>query len=309
MRRYTVPQLEAFAAISDCGSFRIAADRLGITQPSISLRIRELEVAIGCALFVRGKGGVRLSETGQIMLQYVQRGLDVFDEMELRLRTGDPLSGVLRLGSSNTFALSCLPAVLAALEKSHPKLQVELTINNSNTLRSLLDQRKVDIAFLVDASTASHITIEPLAKCEIGWFAKPGERIGSRSIRPQVLAARRIVTLPPPSPFHTLISDWFTAAKLPLPTLNTCNDMATIVRLVRNGVAISVLPLCIVESELLTSAIIRYRTAPALPSLTICAAYQASARGRSSELILHIARNVVAHAGAHLRPIGLTEAL
>jgi len=303
MRRYTVAQLEAFTAIVGCGSFRVAAERLGITQPTISLRIRDLEAAVGRLLFVRGKGGVRLSETGQVMLQYVQRGLDVFDEMELRLVSGDPLSGVLRLGSLNTIALSCLPAILSAIEEHQPRLKVELTITNSMTLGALLNARKLDVAFLVETPVPPHVKIEPIASCDTGWFASPTRRIGVRAARPRDVATQRIVTLPPPSPFHTIISNWFAADGTPLPTLSTCNDMATIIRLVRAGVAVSALPLCIVDIEQQAGAIVRLRATPSLPPLTICAAYQSSARGRSSEVILRIAREVVARSGMRLTPI------
>jgi LysR family cyn operon transcriptional activator len=302
MRLYTVAQLEAFATIAECGSFRVAAERLGIAQPSISLRIRDLERAVGAPLFLRGKGGVRLSEAGQVMLQYVQRGFDVFREMELRLATGDPLSGVLRLGSSNTFALSCLPALLTALEERQPKLNVELTITNSTTLRALLEASKLDVAFLVDTPMPAHVKIEPIAACEIGWFASPTARFGTRAARPADVATRRIITLPPPSPFHTIISDWFAAGGAPLPTLSTCNDMATIVRLVRAGVATSVLPACVLEIELQAGAIVRVRTAPPLAPLTISAATQSSLRGHG-DIIVSIARDVIARGGARLTPI------
>ncbi|HEY0295953.1 MAG TPA: LysR family transcriptional regulator [Bordetella sp.] len=302
MKHYTVAQMEAFLAISESGSFRIAADRLGITQPSISLRIRELETALGCALFLRGKGGVRLSEAGQIALQYVQRGFDIFQEMERRLSSGDPLTGSLRLGASNTFALSCLPILLAALEQLHPTLRVELTINNSGALRALLDAQKLDIAFLVDAPAGPHYVVEPLASCEIAWFSRaaPG---GTRALRARDLLDRRIVTMPPSSPFHTVISDWFARAKVPLPTLDICNDMATLVRLVRLGVAVSVLPASLVDHEMTLGGMVRHRTVPPLEPLVIYAAHRAKARGRASRVIIDIARDAIANAGPSMTPL------
>ncbi len=302
MKRYTLSQIEAFTAIADCGSFRIASERLGITQPTISLRIRELESAVGRPLFVRGKGGVRLSEAGQLMLRYAQRGLDAFTEMDIRLKTRDPLTGVLRLGSSNTFALSCLPAVLTALEKSQAGLDVELTISNSITLGALLADHKLDIAFMADTPVPAHVRIAPLAHCEIAWCASPEMRLGPRVLKPQGLAAKRLMTMPAPSPFHTIIHDWFAAAQVPLPRLSFCNDMATIVRLVRTGVAASVLPLSIIGPELQAGTIVRYRSAPAIAPLTLCIAHQTSARGHCDEIITGIARDVVARADAAITP-------
>ncbi|WP_179283997.1 LysR family transcriptional regulator [Bordetella genomosp. 10] len=303
MKHYTMAQMEAFLAIAECGSFRIAAERLGITQPSISLRIRDLESALGCTLFVRGKGGVRLSEAGQIAQQYVQRGFDVLQEMERRLSSGDPLTGSLRLGSSNTFALSCLPALLAELERRHPTLRVELTITNSAALRQQLDAQKLDIAFLVDAPSDPLHVVEPLALCEIAWFSRPAPSGAARTLRASDLRERRIVTMPPASPFHIIIGEWFARAKVPLPTLDICNDMATLVRLVRLGVAASVLPVCLVEQDLSLGGIVRHKTVPALTPLVIYAAHRAKARGRAARVIIDIARDVVANAGPYVTPI------
>lgn len=303
MKRYTISQLEGFAAIAECGSFRRAAERLGITQPTISLRIRELEAAVGQPLFLRGKGGVRLSGAGQVMLRYVQRGLGSFDEMEQRLKTGDPLTGVLRLGSSNTFALSCLPAVLAALEGMQPGLNVELTITNSVTLARLLAAHKLDVAFLSETPVPPHVSVEPLAFCEIAWFASPETRLGTRPLRPQDLADKRIMTLPAPSPFHAVISDWFGQSEVPLPPLSTCNDMSTILRLIRTGVAISVMPTSTAGFELQAGTITRHRAAPALAPMKMCVAYQAAAWGHFSQSILHLARDAVARPDTHMTPI------
>jgi DNA-binding transcriptional LysR family regulator len=303
MKRYTVAQMEAFLAISEAGSFRIAAERLAITQPSISQRIKEMETALGCALFVRGKGGVKLSESGQIALQYVQRGFDVLQEMERRLSSGDPLTGSLRLGASNTFALSCLPALLAGLEQRHPTLHVDLTINNSAALRQLLDAQKLDIAFLVDAPIGPKYAVEELATFEIAWFAH--QMLGGKSRRLHAcdFLDRRIVTMPQPSPFHSIIEEWFASAKIPLPALNTCNDMATLVRLVRMGVAVSVLPACLVTSEIATGSIVRLGASPPFRPLVVYAAYRAKTLGRASRIVIDIARNVITEAGLGVTPI------
>ena len=298
MRRFTIHQLEAFASIAACGSFRIGAERLGITQPSISLRIRELETILGRRLFVRGKGGVRLSEAGHVMHDYVRRGLTVFDEMAARLETDDPLSGVLRLGSSNTFALSCLPMILSVLEKEHPGLQVELTISNSHTLSSLLCDKKLDIAFLVAPPQAGDLDVETLATSGVAWFGRLSS--SQRPVRPDELARWRIMTLPPPSPFHSLIVNWFAQALLPSPTLSTCNDMTTVVRLAQMGIAASILPLMIAGIDNTPCHLIPLGHGPTLPRLEISAAYQRSLRSAGMSLILKIARAAVVEVGPGL---------
>ncbi|SDV46707.1 LysR family transcriptional regulator [Chitinasiproducens palmae] len=294
MKRYTIAQLEAFLAVVESGSFRVAAERLGVTQPSISLRIRELESALGTGLLERGKGGVRCTEAGLLARQYAERSIEVLDEMERRLSSGDPLSGSLRLGASNTFALSCLPALLRTLEARHPRLRVELTISNSSTLRSLLDAQQLDIAFLVDALAGPHFVVEPLAACDIAWFSRRGMLDPQQPLTPREARDHRIVTMPAPSPIHAVISQWFAHAHVPLPTLDICNDMATLVRLVKLGVAIAVVPACLLADELSSGEVERHHAVPTLAQWTIYAASHIGARGRANEIIIEIARAVIA---------------
>src|SRR6476661_6868112 len=122
MRRFSLAQLEAFRWICRLGTFHAAAQRLNVSQPSVSQRIRELESALDAKLFERRGNSMRLTAEGEILLRYSEQGLSLFDEMEERLRTGDPLQGTLRLGASDTVAMTCLPEMIGALEARYPKL-------------------------------------------------------------------------------------------------------------------------------------------------------------------------------------------
>jgi DNA-binding transcriptional LysR family regulator len=142
MARFSLAQLEAFVWICRLGTFRAAAERLNLTQPSVSLRIRELEQALGASLFERRGNSMRLSAEGSILARYAERGLELFDEMEVRLRSGDPLHGSLRLGASDIFAMTCLSDIVSTLEAAYPLLQIELTVTNSTELGELLTRKK-----------------------------------------------------------------------------------------------------------------------------------------------------------------------
>src|SRR5258706_10696457 len=102
MRRFSLAQLEAFRWICRLGTFHAAAEHLHLAQPSVSQRIRELESALDARLFERRGNGARLTAEGEILLRYAEQGLSLFDEMEDRLSTGDPLQGSPPLGASDT---------------------------------------------------------------------------------------------------------------------------------------------------------------------------------------------------------------
>lgn len=93
MRRYSLAQIEALVAINSLGSFQAAARHLNVTQPTISLRVRELEEALGTALFERDGRSAKLNTQGVLAMHYSDQVLRLLEEMETRLRTGDPPGG------------------------------------------------------------------------------------------------------------------------------------------------------------------------------------------------------------------------
>ncbi|OWT65765.1 LysR family transcriptional regulator [Candidimonas nitroreducens] len=303
MRRFSLAQLEAFRWICRLGTFHAAAERLNVTQPSVSQRIRELESAIDAKLFERRGSGVRLTAEGEILLRYTEQGLSLFDEMEDRLRTGDPLQGTLRVGASETVAMTCLPDMISSLEAHYPKLRVELNVRNSTMLWDLLMRKKLDVAFLTDARQHRSIHIEPLGRTEVAWFSSPGRRlVEGRPLRPSDLEGVSILSMPAPSPLNDMLVNWCTSNGAPPPAFSTCNNIAVIARLLIAGVAASILPVCTVQSEVDSGALLRYDPHPTLPPRTLCAAYPVSARGPGMDALLENAHRALADTGLFYSP-------
>jgi DNA-binding transcriptional LysR family regulator len=295
MRRFSLAQLEAFLWICRLGTFHAAAERLNLTQPTISLRIRELESALGARLFERRGHGMRLTAEGTILLRYAERGLDLFDEMEDRLRTGDVLQGSLRLGVSDTFAMTCLPEIVGTLEAEYPRLRIELTVTNSTVLSELLMRKKLDLALLTEPRQHRSIVVESLGRTDVAWISSASRPLGARVLRPRDVVDLPILSVTPPSPLHELMVDWCTSDGSPAPSFSTCNNIAVIARLVLAGVAASVLPVCVVQRELDSGALVRYQPNPPLAPRIMCAAYPAASRGQGIDALLHIARKAFAH--------------
>ena len=97
--RATLNQLEAFYWIARLGGFHAAAARLNLTQPTISLRIRGLEEALGLKLFERAGRLARLTAEGRQLLPQAERIVGLLEELHLKTALDDPLRGRLRLGA------------------------------------------------------------------------------------------------------------------------------------------------------------------------------------------------------------------
>ncbi len=121
----TLKQLLYFATLADTGHYRKAAERVGISQPSLSLQICNLEDTLGLQLVERGRAGAVLTPAGREVLNRAQTILsDVTALMETSEQMKDGLSGTIRLGSSPTLGPYLLPHVVGRLHELYPDLRL-----------------------------------------------------------------------------------------------------------------------------------------------------------------------------------------
>src|SRR5690606_36314712 len=224
--------------------------QINVTQPTISLRIKELEDALGTIFFDREGRNTNLNAEGVIAAQYAEQIFNLLEEMEVRLRTGDPLQGTLRVGSCETVAIAGLPKAISQLGERYPRLNVELTVGNSFIMADALSANRLDIAFIVNPEPQSHIQVEPLTSAAVAWLGGALHLQDGAVLHPLHLSDKTVVCVPPPSPVYDLITRWCASEKSSRPAVSTCNSLAMIARLVSSGLAMSVRPTCILHNEL-----------------------------------------------------------
>lgn len=118
--------LRSFVAVADCGNFTRAAERLHLTQSTVSQQVRRLEDTLGCRLLDRSVRRVLVTAEGERLLGYARRILALHDEAEEVLRN-EQSEGVLRLGVPEDFAAERLMPLLAEFAESHPKVRLEVS--------------------------------------------------------------------------------------------------------------------------------------------------------------------------------------
>lgn len=293
MRRYSLAQIEALAAIAKLGSFQAAARHMHVTQPTISLRVRELEEALGTRLFERDGRAAKLNAEGVVAMHYTDQILQLLDELETRLRTGDPLQGVLRVGSSETIAIAVLPKIITLLGERYPRLTVELKVSDSFVLLNELAANRLDIAIMANPGRPANLQVEPLAMARVAWIGSRAKPLQSRIADPQTLAQSTILGMPQPSPLHDMMAEWWDAEGGGALRVSTCNSLAMLARLVVGGVGVGVLPTCILRDEIQRGSVVVYRQQRPFESLQICAAYPKAMHSEGLEALVSIARRVM----------------
>lgn len=157
----TLRHLMIFQAVceSECNSTR-AAEKLHMTQPAISLAIKELEEYYGVKLFDRIGRRLSLTQAGERFLQYAIHINDLFKDMETGLRNWE-YKGVLRVGSSITIGSYFLPEYVKAFSMQMPETEVRVKVEQTEYLEQQILNNELDIALIEGIVHSSNIISSP----------------------------------------------------------------------------------------------------------------------------------------------------
>jgi DNA-binding transcriptional LysR family regulator len=288
-------QLRAFERIVRLGSFRAAADHLGLTQPSVSQRIRELESELGTDLFVRRGPQLSLTVEGHALIGYADRVLDTAGEIVDRFRSRDPLKGTLRLGLSESFALVCLTDLLKRLETRYPELKTEVHVGDTGAVSALLNERKLDIAVVSEPVVEPYVHARPIGTNQLGWVASARFDISQAVLSPHDLCRHHLIISPPSARLHITATNWFTQAGATPTRVSMCNSLSVTMLSILEGLAIGLVPIRVMQREIARGKAKQVPTAPPVPAHRVSLCYQASEFGPSLTSALDIIRDVIAH--------------
>jgi DNA-binding transcriptional LysR family regulator len=291
----TLSQLRAFERIARLGSFHAAARELGLSQPTVSQRIGQLEVELETPLFLRRGPRISLTAEGHALVEYADRVLGAASEMAERFRTRDPLKGTLRLGVNETFAQICLPELLRRLEQRYPAIQSSVLVGDTGVVSRQLDARELDIAVVSEPSVGRHVKQESLGKNEFGWFCSSTLDLPRRALSPAELCSYHLIVPPPPARLHATLAQWFADADARPSRISRCNNVSATLQTVLHGTGIAILPLRIMRDELAKRTIRQVRVLPKVPAHRVSICYQVSEFGPGLKALVDLARELVAH--------------
>ena len=167
-----------------------AADQLHMTQPAISLAIKELEQYYGVRLFDRIGRRLKITDSGKLFLQYAIHITDLFDDMETGLRDWDS-KGILRVGASITIGSQFMPGYVKAYSEICPGIDVRVVVEQSDTLEHKILTNALDFALIEGIPRDPRIIAEAymqdqlsvLCSADKGW--KQGQTISRQEFKKQ----------------------------------------------------------------------------------------------------------------------------
>jgi DNA-binding transcriptional LysR family regulator len=175
-------QLAAFCAVIEKKSFSQAAERLGVTQPAVSLQIRALEKRLGVQLVDRSGRRVEPTEAGQRLYRNAQRVLAAEELLLDELTEGERISGRFELGASTGPGGSVVPILLGELAGMYPDLSVALTVADTHRIIELVADRAVELGVVGFARRHRSVVFEPLFRDQVVLACPPGHRFAGKTI-------------------------------------------------------------------------------------------------------------------------------
>ncbi len=138
-----------FNSVAKCGSLTKAAKELYISQPAVSLAVKQLENQLGAALFNRTHRGMELTEIGKLIYEDVNSALNLLEDAECKIteRT-TTASGTVRIGATDSIFSYILADKIAAFSERYPEVKLELISSTSPETMTQLKEGKCDIAFV-----------------------------------------------------------------------------------------------------------------------------------------------------------------
>ncbi|MCR4748438.1 MAG: LysR family transcriptional regulator [Lachnospiraceae bacterium] len=160
----TLLTYQVFKTVADIGSFRKAADILGLTPSAISHAIASMEAELGFSVLTRSKNGVTLTNYGEHLLPYVNAVLNSDESLQQFIAETNGLkSGKVKIGVFSSVCTSWLPQIMSSFEKKYPEVEIEVYQGSYDEVAFWIKNGVVDLGFL-SVSSAGDIPIEPLCK-------------------------------------------------------------------------------------------------------------------------------------------------
>jgi len=286
--------LETFVWVARLGSFRAAAERLHATQPTISARIAALEHSLGVRLFDRSGKSSSLSPRGLELLPYAEKMLVLANEIDLVVGDKGALRGIVRLGTSETLVHTWLPDLLRRVHGEYPGVTVEILVDLTVNLRERLVSREIDVAFLLGPVAEPNMGNTALCSYEMVWVSAPEFELPAGRLTLSDLAKLPIITFLRPTRPHVFLRQALAGPDLPPLRISGSSSLATMVRMVKDGLGVSPLPWEVVRPEVESGRLRRFETALALPDLEFTVTFPVSPPNPMIGLIEKLALETVA---------------
>lgn len=246
----SIRHLRIFIMVAECGKMSIAAEKLFITQPSVSQAIKEIEDYYGVRLFERLSKKLFITANGELLLKYARHLVQSFDEMELELKNAGQ-NICLQIGGTITVGTCILNDVIAKLEKENKNISTKIIINNTEIIEKMLLNSQLDVAIIEGIIENKDLIKRPIYNDKLILVAGKNHKFYNRDeISIQELMGEDIISREEGSGSKRIFDDILKNSNIEVNTKWISTDTAAIKNAVINGNGLAVLSSLLVNEEI-----------------------------------------------------------
>ncbi|RMS74819.1 Regulatory protein, LysR:LysR, substrate-binding [Pseudomonas savastanoi] len=243
MRRLNLNHLHTFSLVIAHGSFSAAAERLHLTQPAVSLQIRQLEDQLNLKLIERVGKRLKPTSAGTTLLEHIARIEAVVEDALLELSShASGVAGKVAIGTGATACIHLLPPMLQALRRRFAQLDVRVSTGNTDGILKAVEENRLDLALVTLPASGRSLHITPLLEDEfLAIFASSQQPIAAE-MTPEHLCELPLVVFEAGSSTRLLINEWFLQAGIRVKPVMELGSIEAIKEMVAAGLGYSIVP-------------------------------------------------------------------
>ncbi len=248
-------QLAAFCTVVERRSFSQAAERLGVTQPAVSLQVRALEKRLGTQLLDRSGRRVEPTEAGWRLYRGAQRMLALEDQLLTAVASSaeGELSGDLVLGASTGPAAIAVPLVLGEFQRASSEVRVFLTVSDTHSIVERVAARELELGIVGASRRHRGVRFEPFFSDQVILACPPGHRFANRTVEIDELRDETLILMQEGAGVRQIVEDGLRKQGVRLRDLDVKLELGlqeSVRRAVEAGYGVTFISRTAVEAEL-----------------------------------------------------------
>ena len=271
-----IHSVRIFTTIVRLGGFSAAARAHATTQPSVSRRIRDLEQHLGVALFDTRKKRATLTAKGAEFVAHAAELLGLVDSISARMTESIETAGIVRIGASETVAMTWLSSFVKSMRKEHPKVILAVDVDIVAGLISKFRSGLVDVIIVSPAFYEHGTEVLNIGSYEYSWMASPEIDLPDRMITPNDLADFPIISLTDGSALYQLAVKWFRDHGAAPNWVNHCSSVTMVMALTEAALGISLLPASLMQDKIKSGQLRQLDVEPNFPKLNFSISYNSN---------------------------------
>jgi DNA-binding transcriptional LysR family regulator len=247
-----VRDLEVFLSVARHLNFTRAGEEVNLSQPSVSVRMHELEKDLGSKLFEQFGKKIALTEAAQVLVPYATRVIAVMNDARHAISELQGLEcGSLRIGASTTPGMYLVPKTIAHFKQRYPKIEMHLTVKDTRQIEEGVIRNEYDFGFVGGHLAGDEVDVVPWLTDELVLIAPVGHRLASKKIvKSQDLLGEKFILREEGSATRAVVASHLRDCRINPQAVMEMANPESVKKAVQNGLGIAFISAFAVETEL-----------------------------------------------------------